>query len=82
MNLIEIDVMDGRGKITACVNTVADASRISALCRWAKKQDEALESLREAAQAVVNRWDTPLWKDVPAPAEFINKLRAELEKKS
>lgn len=34
--------------------------------------------LRAAAQAVVDRWDMPLWKDVPATAVFINRLRAAL----
>ena len=34
--------------------------------------------LRKAAQAVVTRWDTPLWKDVPATAEYIAALRKEL----
>lgn len=37
--------------------------------------------LREAAQAVVDRWDTPVWKDVPATAVYINALRAALEAK-
>ena len=34
--------------------------------------------LRTAAQAVIDRWDTPLWKDVPATAEYIGRLRAAL----
>ena len=34
--------------------------------------------LRTAAQAVVDRWDTPLWKDVPSTAEYIGRLRAAL----
>ena len=34
--------------------------------------------LVEAAQAVVDRWDTPLWKDVPHTGEFIGKLRKAL----
>ena len=34
--------------------------------------------LRTAAQAVVDRWDTPIWKDVPATAEYIGRLRAAL----
>lgn len=33
------------------------------------------DGLLTAAQAVIDRWDTPLWKDVPATAEFINELR-------
>lgn len=36
------------------------------------------DDLRAAAQAVVDRWDTPLWKDVPATAEYIGRLRAAL----
>lgn len=34
--------------------------------------------LRAAAQAVVDRWYTPLWKDAPSTAEFIGRLRAAL----
>lgn len=36
------------------------------------------QGLRKAAQAVVDRWDTPLWKDVPATAVYIADLRAAL----
>jgi len=32
-----------------------------------------------AAQAVIERWDTPAWKDVPATATFINRLRDALK---
>lgn len=35
--------------------------------------------LRAAAQAVVDRWDSPQWKDEPHTAEFINRLRRALE---
>lgn len=31
--------------------------------------------LRTAAAAVVERWETPSWKDVPATAEYIYRLR-------
>ena len=31
--------------------------------------------LREAAQAVVDRWETPLWKDVEPTAAVIYRLR-------
>lgn len=40
---------------------------------------EELAALREAAQAVITRWDTPLWKDVPATAIYIDALRAALQ---
>jgi len=36
-------------------------------------------TLLQAAKAVVDRWDTFLWKDVPATAELINDLRKALE---
>ena len=39
---------------------------------------KAHNKLRKAAQAVVTRWDTPLWKDVPATANYIAALRKEL----
>lgn len=35
-------------------------------------------SLRDAAQAVIDRWETPLWKDAPATAVFIADLRQAL----
>lgn len=78
MIMIEINVMDGRGKIKACVATYGDADRINSLCRWADKQDEALESLREAAQAVVKELDDPIAKHYIAVESF-DRLRAELE---
>ena len=31
-----------------------------------------------AARAVVERWETPLWKDAPATAGYINRLRDAL----
>ena len=34
--------------------------------------------LRVAAQAVVDRWDSPAWKCVPPTGEFINRLRAAI----
>lgn len=49
---------------------------------WRERDELRAENaaLREAAQAVVDRWDTPNWKDAPATAEVIGRLRAELEK--
>lgn len=34
--------------------------------------------LQQAAQALVDRWDTPLWKDVPHTGKYIDALRAAL----
>lgn len=36
-------------------------------------------ALRKAAQAVIDRWETPSWKDVPATAVYINELREALK---
>jgi hypothetical protein len=36
------------------------------------------QRLREAAQEVIDRWDTPLWKNAEATAVFINRLRRAL----
>lgn len=41
--------------------------------------EEAIDPLRAAAQAVVERWDTPAWKDVAATATYINRLREALK---
>lgn len=40
----------------------------------------AAPDLLAAAIAVIDRWDTPLWKDVPATANYINVLRAAVAK--
>ena len=37
-----------------------------------------IETLRTAAQAVIDRWETPLWKDAPATAGYIAALRDAL----
>jgi hypothetical protein len=66
----------------------ADLRRIAdeegdVLCRAALKEIEALEAenarLRQEGQAVVDRWDTPLWKDAEATGRIINRLRAALK---
>lgn len=36
------------------------------------------DELREAARAVVERWDSPLWKDLPHTGTFIDRLRKAL----
>ncbi len=37
-----------------------------------------IDSLRQAAQAVVDRWDSPLWADLPHTGEFIAALLEQL----
>ena len=36
------------------------------------------EELLAAGQALVDRWDTPNWKDAPHTGEFIARLRAAI----
>jgi hypothetical protein len=40
---------------------------------------EQRDRLAEVAQAVWDRWETPLWKDHPPTALVMNKLRDALE---
>jgi hypothetical protein len=55
-----------------------------AIATWKKtreERDEAREQrdrLAEVAQAVWDRWETPLWKDHPPTALVMNKLRDAL----
>lgn len=52
------------------------------LARVLEDQRDALaaenQRLRETGQAVVDRWDTPLWKEAEATGRVINRLRAAL----
>jgi len=40
----------------------------------------AIPDIYDAAQAVVERWDSPLWKNLPHTKEYIDELRAALAK--
>jgi dethiobiotin synthetase len=51
----------------------ANAYEITSLRQQLTKPAD--EVLIEAAKAVVERWETPLWKDAPAAAKFIYRLR-------
>ncbi len=35
--------------------------------------------LLQAAIALIERWDSPLWKDLPATAEYISRLRKAVD---
>lgn len=35
--------------------------------------------LLQAAIAIIERWDSPLWKDLPATAEYIMRLRKAVD---
>lgn len=76
-------------RIIACVNACAGiptgmliAAGQSAVIAL-RPIDEVIaerDELLAAAQSVIDRWDTPLWKDVPATAEYINRLREAVGK--
>ena len=40
--------------------------------------DPRVEALMKKARAVVDRWDSPLWKDLPHTGESIADLRAAI----
>lgn len=42
--------------------------------------EQQRNELLAAAQAVIDRWETPLWKGVPATAEYIYALRDVVDK--
>ena len=46
----------------------------------ARGRDSMRRELVEAADAVVKRWDSPLWKDAPHTGDYIARLRAALAK--
>jgi len=41
--------------------------------------EPVLGELMAAAQSVIERWDSPSWKDLPATANYIHRLRAALK---
>lgn len=48
---------------------------ILAATERAEKAEKDAARLREAAAAVIARWDSPLWKDVGPTGDYINMLR-------
>ena len=36
--------------------------------------------LADKSKTVISRWDSPLWKDIPNTAQYINELRKTLAK--
>lgn len=43
-----------------------------------EQQEARIKELEEAAKAVIDRWYTPLWKDVPATADYIHDLEKSI----
>lgn len=63
-------------------STMPMPSEVGAAIDWACEQIDRVQAqrdeLREKAQAVVDRWDSPNWKDLPHTGEFIAALRAAI----
>lgn len=69
-------VMEARGLVLAAATIAARADdEISAL-------RARVGELERAGQAVVDRWETPLWKDARHTADFIHDLRDAINKES
>lgn len=63
------------------VTVSREVAAAAGLARLAGKMQAApvvLQELREAAQAVVERFDAPNWKDLPATGDYIARLRIAL----
>jgi len=59
-------------------NLEADRDALAAELEALREQDPVSPDLLESARAVVARWDAPTWKDFPATAEYIGRLRAAI----
>ena len=57
-------------------NVTVPADKLAELQRKAGMVDDLVEVLED----IIERWDTPLWKDVPHTAEYIDAARFVLAK--
>lgn len=57
---------------------VAERDALAAELKALREQEPVSPDLLESARAVVARWDAPTWKDFPATAEYIGRLRAAI----
>jgi hypothetical protein len=76
-----VDRLQQQAKAAEQTARRAIANSNQALGEWKKciaerdSQTTTVERLREAGQAIVDRWDSPLWKDQPHTFVFINAMR-------
>jgi hypothetical protein len=79
-------LMDCRTELAEKTNEVSnwhrhyrDEASKAQKCKQAYiEQEKEVARLRAAAQAVVDRWETPLWKDAEPTASVIYRLRDAL----
>jgi len=68
----------GREYACSCGWDAENEAKATKAADTIERQSAEIERLRGAAQALIDRWETPLWKDVPATAVFIANLKAAL----
>ena len=79
-------VLDQQERISKLEQQLAAAQKDAtdwedACAHWEEEAITAkakIAELRSRAQEVIDRWETPLWKDAPSTAEFIYKMRDAL----
>ena len=59
-------------------NSVESYKNQFMLLDYLRKHADDFIRLLEAAESVIERWDTPAWKDVPATVHYIGDLRKAL----
>lgn len=75
---VSCDIRMYRGELWADKILAIIAQRDAATAR-ADAAEAALAELREVGRSVVDRWDSPKWKDQPHTGEVINRLRAAID---
>ena len=69
-------VLPQRRELEAEINS----RRVAAVFNYQHDTVETTSELLNAAMDVIKRWDSPLWKDLPATAEYIERLRKAVAK--
>jgi hypothetical protein len=58
--------------------SLEDLQTITAAPTPPSNADSGVSELVKAAQDVIERWDSPAWKDQPHTGEYINRIRQAL----
>ncbi len=64
---------------TGKMRTILAYRECLAITESIEPKSDVVNELREAAQAVIDRWDTPKWKDAAHTGDFINRLRRAVD---
>jgi hypothetical protein len=69
---------DSTLRVTDILQQVQEEAYTEGETQAVQRERETAKAVVEAGQAVIARWDTPLWKDVEHTGVSINKLRRAL----